>query len=71
MRGKTDIMFGSGHERVNTNKMAELVGTSAWYLQTFNPAKTLDPAYNNVSSYSKTELSDIISSLGLKNADVR
>ena len=25
MRGKTDIMFGSGHERVNTNKMADMV----------------------------------------------
>ncbi len=58
-------------EEGDFKKMAELVGTSAWFLQTFNPAKTLDPAYNNVSSYSKTELSDIISSLGLKNADVR
>ena len=26
MRAITDIMFGSGFERVNTNKMAELVG---------------------------------------------
>ena len=51
--------------------MSKLVGNSPWYLQTFNPAKTLDPAYNNVSSYSKNELSDIISSLGLKNTDVR
>ena len=52
-------------------KMAKLVGTSKWYLQTFNPAKTLDPAYNNVSSFSKEELSDIISSLGLGNVWVR
>lgn len=52
-------------------KMAKLVGTSKWYLQTFNPAKTLDPAYNNVSSFSKEELSAIISSLGLGNVWVR
>ena len=58
-------------EEGDFKKMAELVGTSAWYLQTFNPAKTLDPAYNSVSSYSKTELSDIIVSLGLRNAEVR
>ena len=51
--------------------MARLVGTSKWYLQTFNPSKTLDPAYNNVSSFSKEELSAIISTLGLKNAGVR
>ena len=52
-------------------KMAKLVGSSKWYLQTFNPSKTLDPAYNNVSSFSKEELSAIISTLGLKNAEVR
>ena len=58
-------------EEGDFEKMAELVGTSAWYLQTFNPAKTLDPAYNNVSSYSKEELKDIISSLELRNAYIR
>ena len=52
-------------------EMAKLVGSSKWYLQTFNPSKTLDPAYNNVSSFSKEELSAIISTLGLKNAEVR
>ena len=52
-------------------EMAKLVGDSAWYLQTFNPAKTLDPAYNNVASYSKEELNAIISSLGLENVRVR
>ena len=31
----------------------------------------LDPAYNNVSSYSKEELNAIISSLGLNNAQIR
>lgn len=43
MRGKTDIMFGSGHERVNTNKMAELVGCAPstlreWRAGRFPPA---------------------------------
>lgn len=52
-------------------EMAKLVGTSRWYLQTFNPAKTLDPDYNNVSSFSKEELRDIISSLGLENTYIR
>ena len=52
-------------------EMAKLVGNSPWYLQTFNPSKTLDPAYNDVSSYSKEELNAIISSLGLNNALVR
>ena len=58
-------------EEGDFEKMAELVGTSEWYLQTFNPAKTLDPAYNGVSSYSKEELKDIISSLELRNAYIR
>ena len=52
-------------------EMSKLVGTSPWYLQTFNPSKTLDPAYNNVSSYSKEELNAIISSLGLNNVRIR
>ena len=53
------------------SKMADLVGSSPWILQTFNPAKTLDPAYNNVSSYSKEELSAIIASLGKTNISIR
>ena len=52
-------------------RMADLVGTSPWILQTFNPAKTLDPAYNNISSYSKEELSAIIASLGKTNISIR
>ena len=53
-------------------KMAELVGkTSKWYLQTFNPRKTLDPAYNNVASYSREELEVIIKNLGIGNAEAR
>ena len=42
-----------------------------WYLQTFNPGKTLDPAYNMVSSYSREELSAIASSLNRENIFVR
>ena len=52
-------------------QMADLVGTSPWILQTFNPAKTLDPAYNHVSSFSKEELSAIIADLGMKNISIR
>lgn len=53
-------------------KMAELVGKrTKWYFQTFNPAKTLDPAYNNVSSYSREELESIIKKYNLTNAGVR
>ncbi|MBP5162882.1 MAG: anaerobic ribonucleoside-triphosphate reductase activating protein [Spirochaetales bacterium] len=52
--------------------MAALIGPSArWYLQTFNPSKTLDPAYNNESSYSEDELNGIIESYSLSNAKVR
>ena len=53
-------------------KMAALIGPSArWYLQTFNPSKTLDPAYNNESSYSEDELNQIIERYRLSNATVR
>ena len=52
--------------------MAKLIGDrTTWYLQTFNPAKTLDPAYNNVSSFSREELEDIIGKFNLVNAKVR
>ena len=53
-------------------QMAALIGPSAkWYLQTFNPSKTLDPAYGNESSYSEDELNQIIERYRLSNAKVR
>ena len=53
-------------------QMAAIIGPSAkWYLQTFNPSKTLDPAYNNESSYSEDELNQIIERYKLSNATVR
>jgi pyruvate formate lyase activating enzyme len=53
-------------------QMAALIGPSArWYLQTFNPSKTLDPAYGNESSYSEDELNQIIERYKLSNATVR
>lgn len=53
-------------------EMAKLVGTETkWYLQTFSPAKTLDPAYSNVSSFSKEKLGAIIEKYGILNAVVR
>ena len=53
-------------------QMAAIIGPSAkWYLQTFNPSKTLDPAYNNESSYSEDELNQIIEKNKLSNASVR
>lgn len=53
-------------------KMAALIGKgSKWYLQPFNPKKTLDPSYCEESSYSAEELEAIINSLGRKNTFVR
>lgn len=53
-------------------KMADLIGQKAkWYLQPFNPKKTLDPSYNEESSYSSEELEEIIRNLGRKNTFVR
>lgn len=53
-------------------KMAAIIGPSArWYLQTFNPSKTLDPAYGNESSFSEDELNQIIERYKLSNATVR
>lgn len=52
--------------------MLSIVGEKTpWYLQTFNPGKTLDPAYNMVSSYSREELSAIAASLNRENIFVR
>lgn len=52
--------------------MLPLVGRSTkWYLQTFNPGKTLDPAYALVSSYSREELAQIAASLGREGIIVR
>ena len=53
-------------------QMAAIIGPSAkWYLQTFNPSKTLDPAYSTESSYSEDELNQIIERYRLSNATVR
>ena len=53
-------------------EMGKLIGNkTTWYLQTFNPSKTLDPAYNNVSSFSAEELTGIINDFNLNNARVR
>ena len=53
-------------------EMGKLIGNkTTWYLQTFNPSKTLDPAYNNVSSFSAEELTGIINDYNLINARVR
>lgn len=53
-------------------KMAALIGPEdKWYLQPFNPKKTLDPSYNNVDTYSREELENIIKNLGIRNAEVR
>lgn len=53
-------------------KMADLIGKKTkWYLQPFNPKKTLDPSYNEESSYSSEELEEISRNLGRKNTFVR
>lgn len=53
-------------------KMADLIGEKTkWYLQPFNPKKTLDSSYNEESSYSSEELEEIIRTLGRKNTFVR
>ncbi len=53
-------------------EMAKIIGTKTpWYLQTFNPKKTLDPEYNDVSSFSREELGEIIRKYNLVNARVR
>ena len=53
-------------------RMASLIGPKAkWYLQPFNPKKTLDPTYGEESSYSSEELEEIIRSLNRKNTFIR
>lgn len=53
-------------------KMAALIGPDAkWYLQPFNPAKTLDPNYNNETTYSAAELQFIAASLNRAGTVVR
>lgn len=53
-------------------KMAALIGAEdKWYLQPFNPKKTLDPSYGDESSYSSEELEAIIKTLGRPNVFVR
>jgi len=54
------------------SEMAALIGSEdKWYLQPFNPKKTLDPSYVEESSYSSEELQSIINSLGRENTFVR
>lgn len=53
-------------------KIAGILGPDAkWYLQPFNPAKTLDPAYTSETTWSSEELKAIAASLGRKNTFVR
>ena len=54
------------------SKMAALIGPDAkWYLQPFNPAKTLDPQYGSESTYSAAELEQIVRNLHRDNTFVR
>lgn len=58
--------------REDFEKMSVLIGKDArWYLQPFNPGKTLDPSYRDVSSFSAEELRDIAHSLGMPYVVVR
>lgn len=53
-------------------KIAGILDPDAkWYLQPFNPAKTLDPAYTSETTWSSEELKAIAASLGRKNTSVR
>lgn len=53
-------------------KIAGILGPDAkWYLQPFNPAKTLDPAYTSETTWSADELRTVAASLGRKNTFVR
>lgn len=53
-------------------KMAAILDPDAeWYLQPFNPAKTLDPAFTSETTWSADELRAVASSLGRKNTSVR
>jgi len=53
-------------------KMAAILDPDAkWYLQPFNPAKTLDPAFTSETTWSADELTKIAASLGRKNTFVR
>jgi len=42
-----------------------------WYLQPFNPRKTLDPSYRNAEPYTKEDLEEVIRTLGRPNTYVR
>ena len=53
-------------------KIAGILGPDAkWYMQPFNPAKTLDPAYTSETTWSADELRTVTASLGRKNTFVR
>ena len=53
-------------------KMAAILEPEAkWFLQPFNPAKTLDPAFTSETTWSAEELRAVAASLGRKNTFVR
>lgn len=53
-------------------KMAKLIGNNAkWYLQTFNPRKTLDPEFGQATSYTEDELRAIAAVTGRPGTSVR
>lgn len=53
-------------------KMAAILDPDArWFLQTFNPAKTLDVAFTSETTWSEEELRAVATSLGRKNTFVR
>jgi pyruvate formate lyase activating enzyme len=84
IRKSVEVLHSSVHHEFRTTcpksilevsdfaKMAALIGPEdKWYLQPFNPKKTLDPSYGEESSYSSEELQSIIKDLGRENTFVR
>ena len=53
-------------------KLSVIIGKGPkWFLQPFNPSKTLDPSYADVGSNSAEELKAMIAGLGRENTFVR
>ncbi|MGP1507963.1 MAG: anaerobic ribonucleoside-triphosphate reductase activating protein [Sphaerochaeta sp.] len=53
-------------------KLSLIIGKGPkWFLQPFNPSKTLDPSYADVGSNSAEELNAMIAGLGRENTFVR
>lgn len=53
-------------------KIAGLIKNDAvWYLQTFNPRKTLDPEFGRATSYTEDELREIAAATGRPGTSVR